>query len=101
MMIYTIDKADKTREATRKFTIDFFKQELGFKDENIIFIDRSEFDGTYGHEKTKFSAETKEALKKFARPIFEDNQYGVANQILNIAICECQGGNYGASNYFT
>ena len=88
MMIYTIDKADKTREATRKFTIDFFKQELGFKEENIIFIDRSEFEKIDGVWQTKFSAETKEAMKKFARTIFEDTQYPLANQILNIAICE-------------
>ena len=39
-------------------------------------------------------------MKKFARPIFEDTQYGLANQILNIAICECQGSKYAASNYF-
>ena len=102
ILIYAIDKADKTREATRKFTIDFFKQELGFKDENIIFIDRSEFgEDKDGLDSTKFSADTKEAMKKFARPIFEDTQYGLANQILNIAICECQGGKYAAFNYFT
>ena len=70
IMMYTIDKADKTREPTRKFTVDFFKNTLGFKDENIIFVDRSEFDGRPGLESTKFSAETKEAMKKFARTIF-------------------------------
>ena len=43
MMIYTIDKADKTREPIRKITIEFFKQELGFKDGDIIFVDRNEF----------------------------------------------------------
>ena len=58
MMIYTIDKSDKTREPIRKLTIDFFKQELGFKDRNIIFVDRIEFDGTIGKYSTKFSAET-------------------------------------------
>ena len=39
-------------------------------------------------------------MKKFARTIFEDTQYPLANQILNIAICECQGGKYDAFNYF-
>ena len=89
MMIYTIDKADKKREPIRKITIEFFKQELGFKDGDIIFVDRSEFDGRPGYESTLFSAETKEAMKNFGRAIFADRQYGLANQILNIAICEC------------
>ena len=88
MLIYTIDKADKTRELTRKTTIDFFKNSLDFKDPDIILVDRNEFDGRPGLECTKFSAETKEAMKKFARTIFEDTQYPLANQILNIAICE-------------
>ena len=101
IIMYIIDKADKTREPTRKFTVDFFKNTLGFKDKNIIFVDRSEFVGTsYDNLSTNFSAETKEAIKKFARTVFEDTQYPLANQILNIAICECQGGNYAASNYF-
>ena len=72
MMIYTIDKSDKTREPIRKLTIDFFEQELGFKDHNIIFVDRNEFNQIDGVWQTKFSAETKEAMKKFARPVFED-----------------------------
>ena len=88
MLIYTIEKADKTREPIRKLTIDFFKQELGFKDQNIIFVDRMEFIGTPGKESTKFSAETKAAMSEFARPVFEDKQYSLANQILNIALCE-------------
>ena len=70
IMMYIIDKADKTREPTRKLTVDFFKNTLGFKDANIIFVDRNEFDGRPGLECTKFSAETKEAMKKFARTIF-------------------------------
>ena len=70
IMMYMIDKADKTREPTRKLTVDFFKNTLGFKDANIIFVDRSEFDDTPGQWCTKFSAETKEAMKKFARTLF-------------------------------
>ena len=88
IIMYTIDKADKTREPTRKLTVDFFKNTLGFKDANIIFVDRNEFEKIDGVWQTKFSAETKEAMKKFARTIFEDTQYPLANQILNIAICE-------------
>ena len=102
MIIYTIDKTDNTKEPARKVTIDFFKQVLGFKDENIIFVDRNEFGyNQSGICRTEFSAETKEAMKKFARSVFGDTQYGLANQILHIAICECQGDDFGASNYFT
>ena len=90
MMIYTIDKSDKTREPIRKLTIDFFKQELGFQDHNIIFVDRMEFIGDWknGIFQTKFSDETKEEMCLFARIFFEDKQYSLANQILNIALCE-------------
>ena len=89
MMIYTIDKADKTREPTRQLTINFFKNELGFKDENIIIVDRNEFIGTPGEESTKFSSETKETMKNLARLLIGDTKYGLANQILHIALCEC------------
>ena len=89
MLIYTIDKADKTRELTRKITIDFFKNSLGFKDHNIIFVDRNEFNKIDGIWQTKFSDETKEAMKRFARRIFGDTQFGLANQILHVALCEC------------
>ena len=90
MLIYTIDKADKTREPTRKTTIDFFKNSLDFKDHNIIFVDRNEFIGTsIDNLSTKFSEETKEAMKRFARRIFGDTQFSLANQILHIALCEC------------
>ena len=42
-IIFTIDKADKTRDAIRKVLIDFFKNDLGFTDDDIIFVDRTEF----------------------------------------------------------
>ena len=90
MLIYTIDKADKTRELTRKTTIDFFKNSLGFKDHDIILVDRNEFgEDKDGNDQTKFSDETKEAMKRFARRIFGDTQFGLANQILHVALCEC------------
>ena len=83
-MIYVIDKANKTNEPTRKVTTDFFKNTLGFTDNDIIFIDLSEV----GIEETKFSDATQEAMKEFARPIFEDTNHSLAKQILNIAILE-------------
>ena len=89
MMIYTIDKADKTREPVRKLTINFFKNELGFKDEQIVIVDRNEFEEIDGVNQTKFSAETKEVMKKLARLLIGDTKYSLANQILHIALCEC------------
>ena len=91
-MIYVINKADKTKEPIRKLTVDFFKGSLGFTDDDIIFVDETEFDGF----KTKFSAETQEAMKKFARLIFEDYKQGLAKQVLNIAVCE----NGAGDSYF-
>ena len=91
-MIYVINKADKTKEPIRKLTVDFFKGSLGFTDDDIIFVDKTEFDG---HE-TRFSAETQEAMKKFARLIFEDTKQGLAKQVLNIAVCE----NGAGDSYF-
>ena len=88
-MVYTIDKADKSRESTRKVTIDFFKTYLGFTDDEIIFVDRKEFgEDKNGVDQTKFSAETTKRMNDFARSIFKDPQHGLAKQILNIAFCE-------------
>jgi hypothetical protein len=48
-------------------------------DSDIIQIDRTEFgEDEDGVDQTKFSDETKEAIKDFARPIFEDSEYGLA-----------------------
>ena len=94
--MYVIDKADKTREPTRKLTVDFFKNTLGFTDDDIIFVDKNAFEKIDGVWRTKFSAETKEAMKKFARLIFEDTKQGLAKQVLNIAVCE----GWDAYNYF-
>ena len=78
-----------TREANRKIVVDFFKKFFGFTDNDILFVDRTEFNRQPGQESTKFSAQTKEEMKKFARSIFEDAQFGLANQILHIVFCEC------------
>ena len=83
-MIYAINKTDKTKEPTRKVTTDFFKEYLGFTDDDILFVDESEFD----FDEDKFIAATQEAMKKFARPIFEDTKHSLAKQVLNIAIFE-------------
>ena len=67
----TIDKDDKTREPQRNIIIEFFKKSLGFKEEDIILIDRTEFDfNEDGELQPNFSAETFEAIKNFAIPIF-------------------------------
>jgi hypothetical protein len=57
-MIYAIDKDDNSREKTRQKTIDFFKTSLGFKDSDILFINRSEFEKREGIWRTNFSEET-------------------------------------------
>ena len=43
-MIYAIDKNDKTMKPIRKVTTDFFKESLGFTNDEILFVDKSEFD---------------------------------------------------------
>ena len=57
-MVYAIDIADKTREPTRTATIDFFKTYLGFTDDEIMFVNRDEFEKIDGIWHPKFSAET-------------------------------------------
>jgi hypothetical protein len=42
-LIYAIDSADNTRDSTRAKTKDFFKNELGFEDSEIHFVERSKF----------------------------------------------------------
>jgi hypothetical protein len=71
LLIYAIDKADKSMEPTRKVTTDFFKNSLGFIDDEIIFIDVNEFGKDEKYEYvTKFNAKTEENLEKFATRIF-------------------------------
>lgn len=57
-LIYAIDKTDMTKENIRKLTFDFFKNELGFTDKEIIFIDGNAFEKIDGVRYKKFSAET-------------------------------------------
>ena len=57
-MVYAIDIADKTREPTRTATFDFFKTYLGFTDDEIMFVNRDEFEKIDGIWHPKFSAET-------------------------------------------
>lgn len=42
-MFYVYDSEDKTRKTARDYTIEFFKESLGFKNEDIIEIKRTEF----------------------------------------------------------
>ena len=73
ILIYAINKADKTKELTRKLTIEFFKKSLGFTDDEIIFVDVKDFyDESHTEIRLKLSDETKKAMNKFARLIFED-----------------------------
>ena len=44
-LFYAIDKADadETRKGTRDSVKNFFKESLGFRDDEIIIIDRNDF----------------------------------------------------------
>ena len=42
-LFYAIDKADETRKGTRKSVMNFFIESLGFTKEEIILVDRNEF----------------------------------------------------------
>jgi hypothetical protein len=57
-LTYAIDFADKSRDLVRNLTKDFFKDELGFTENEIEFVDRNNF---YDYKdqivKTKFSDE--------------------------------------------
>ncbi len=50
-LFYAIDSTDNTKNSTRKVTVDFFKKELGFLENEIVYVDRSKFyeaeDGLY------------------------------------------------------
>ena len=88
--MYSIDSADKSRDPERKEVTKFFKDELGFKDNEIEFVDRTNF---YFEEETgwltKFSDEELKRLNESAKRIFGDKKHGLGKQILKIAICEC------------
>jgi hypothetical protein len=70
LIIYAINKVEKSREPIRKVTIDFFKNSLGFTDDEVIFVDVKEFKYEDFDCRTKFSAETQAAMTKFATFIF-------------------------------
>ena len=42
-LIYAIDSADDTRVSVRELTKEFFKESLGFKDNEIEFVNRDNF----------------------------------------------------------
>ncbi len=41
--MYAIDLSDNTRDSVRELTKDFFKQKLGFEENEIEFVDRNHF----------------------------------------------------------
>ena len=42
-LFYAIDKTDETRKGTRESVVNFFIESLGFTKEEIILVDRNEF----------------------------------------------------------
>ena len=74
--------------------MNFFIESLGFTNEEIILVDRNEF-------RQEIIEETQKELNDFAERMFEDQEIGLANQVLHIALCESQGNNYHAYNFFS
>ena len=70
-LVFAIDKANKSLEATRKVIIQFFKDYLGFKENEIIFIDRAHFSNE-GPVYTKFTDETKKEMASLGLSIFTE-----------------------------
>ena len=87
-MIYAIDEADTSLESVRKLTKNFFIKQLDFKKDDIITINRDEFEQSGEEWQTKFSDKTKQDMNMTSMRMYTDPKVNLANQILNVAICE-------------
>ena len=87
-MIYAIDEADTSLESVRKLTKNFFIKQLDFKEDDIITINRDEFEQSGEEWQTKFSDKTKQDMNMTSMRMYTDPKVNLANQILNVAICE-------------
>ena len=87
-MIYAIDEADTSLESVRKLTKNFFIKQLDFKKDDIITINRDEFQQSGEEWQTKFSDKTKQDMNMTSMRMYTDPKVNLANQILNVAICE-------------
>ena len=87
-MIYAIDEADTSLESVRKLTKNFFIKQLDFKEDDIITINRDEFEQSGDEWQTKFSDKTKQDMNMTSMRMYTDPKVNLANQILNVAICE-------------
>ena len=99
-LIYAIDEADTSLESVRKLTKNFFIKQLDFKKDDIIIINRDEFEQSGEEWQTKFSDKTKQDMNMTSMRMYTDPKVNLANQILNVAICETQGNNFKAANFF-
>jgi hypothetical protein len=87
-LIYAIDEADTSLESVRKLTKNFFIKQLDFKEDDIITINRDEFEQSGDEWQTKFSDKTKQDMNMTSMRMYTDPKVNLANQILNVAICE-------------
>ena len=72
----------------RKLTKNFFIKQLDFKEDDIITINRDEFEQSGEEWQTKFRDKTKQDMNMTSMRMYTDPKVNLANQILNVAICE-------------
>jgi hypothetical protein len=87
-LIYAIDEADTSLKPVRELTKNFFIKQLDFKEDDIITINRDEFEQSGEEWQTKFSDKTKQDMNMTSMRMYTDPKVNLANQILNVAICE-------------
>ena len=87
-MIYAINEADTTLKEVRKLTKNFFIKHLDFKEDDIMTINRDEFEKDGEEWQTKFSDTTTQDMNMKSMSMYKDPKVNLANQILNVAICE-------------
>ena len=92
MLFYVFNPEDETRLEVREITLKFFKF-IGFNESQIALIPASDFQ--WEDEKLYFRPNTnlKEKLREMATPIFTDDCFGLARQVLHISVIEMTDGN--------
>ena len=87
VVLYVFDPDwNEVMEGARKVTFEFFKSQLGFSEENFIFVDKSQFNKE--NASWEFAADVEDKLRKFVKSVFEDAQHGLSKQIIQIGFSE-------------
>ena len=80
-LIYAYDSTQTHMETTRKFVFDFFKQTLGFTDDEIFICDKAQFQmNKFERDKFAFTlnSETRENFYKISNKLLTDDSHGLA-----------------------